>query len=81
MSDVRPRMTNVFEQLGLASTEAAITEFIASHQLTADTYIVDAAFWSDSQRQFLQENISDDGEWAIVVDQLNEALHENSVQA
>ncbi len=81
MSDVRPRMTNLFEQLGLDSAEAAIVQFIESHQLSADTLIVDAHFWTEAQRQFLQEKISSDGEWAIVVDQLNEALHEHSLKA
>jgi len=33
---------------------------------------------SEAQRQFLSEKIASDGEWAIVVDQLNESLHENA---
>ena len=80
MSQVRPRMTNLFEQLGLDSSEQAIQNFIESHQLDAHTLIVDAEFWTDGQRQFLAEKIKSDGAWAIVVDQLNEALHEDSVK-
>ena len=80
MSQTRPRMTNLFEQLGLDSSEEAIQSFIESHQLPAETLIIDAVFWSDGQRQFLAEKIKSDGAWAIVVDQLNEALHEDSVK-
>ncbi|MCH7335533.1 DUF2789 domain-containing protein [Acinetobacter sp. NIPH 2699] len=80
MNNVRPRMTNLFEQLGLDSSETAIAQFIDSHQLDADISIVDASYWTDGQRQFLAEKIKSDGEWAIVVDQLNESLHEDSVK-
>ena len=79
MSSVRPRMTNLFEQLGLDSNEEAIQKFIETHQLDADTLIVDAPYWSVGQKQFLAEKIKSDGEWALVVDQLNESLHEDSV--
>ena len=80
MANVRPRMTNLFEQLGLDSSEAAIAKFIETHQLDANTLIADADYWSDGQRQFLMEKIKSDGEWAIIVDQLNESLHEDSVK-
>ncbi|WOE30532.1 MULTISPECIES: DUF2789 domain-containing protein [unclassified Acinetobacter] len=75
----RPRMTHLFEQLGLDSSADAIALFIVTHQLAADTKITEADFWSEAQRQFLAEKIKSDGEWAIVVDQLNESLHEDSV--
>ena len=79
MNQVRPRMTHLFEQLGLDASEDAIALFIVTHQLNAQTHIVQADYWSEAQRQFLEEKIQSDGEWAIVVDQLNEALHEESV--
>ena len=79
MRQTRPRMTNLFEQLGLDSSEQAIQDFIGQHQLAAEIHIMDAEFWSEGQRQFLAEKIASDGEWAITVDQLNEALHEDSV--
>lgn len=80
MSQTRPRMTNLFEQLGLDSSEEAIQKFIATHQLDADTFLTQASFWTEVQRQFLEEKIESDGEWALVVDQLNESLHEESVK-
>lgn len=76
---VRPRMTHLFEQLGLNASAEAIALFIATHQLSAATKISQADFWSEGQRQFLAEKIQSDGEWAVVIDQLNEALHEDSV--
>ncbi|RKG31779.1 DUF2789 family protein [Acinetobacter tianfuensis] len=79
--NVRPRMTNLFEQLGLDSSEEAIALFIATHQLNAQTFIAEAEFWSEGQRQFLAEKIQSDGEWAIIVDQLNESLHEDSARS
>lgn len=74
-----PRMTNLFEQLGLDSSSEAIELFIATHQLNAATKITEADYWTEAQRQFLAEKIKSDGSWAIVVDQLNESLHEDSM--
>ena len=76
---VRPRMTNLFEQLGLDSSEGAIELFIATHQLCAQTKITEADYWTDAQRQFLAEKIKSDGEWPIIVDQRTEPQHEDSV--
>lgn len=81
MDNTQVRMTNLFLQLGLDSSAEAIAEFIRTHQLPADVRITEAPFWSESQRQFLQEKLEDDARWAIVVDQLNESLHEDAVKA
>lgn len=80
MLNAEPRMTNLFEQLGLDSSEAAIAKFIEDHQLAADVFLTDADFWTDGQRQFLKEKLSSDGSWALIVDQLNESLHEDSLK-
>lgn len=76
-----PRMTNLFLQLGLDASEQAIADFIETHQLPADVSIANAPFWSPGQRQFLAEQIRGDAAWAMVVDQLNESLHEDAVRA
>ncbi|HWK60600.1 MAG TPA: DUF2789 domain-containing protein [Eoetvoesiella sp.] len=81
MDDTTPRMTNLFLQLGLDADPAAIAQFIATHQLPADVGLADAPYWNNAQRQFLTEEIKEDAEWAIVVDQLNESLHEDAVKA
>ena len=80
MNTVQPRMTNLFEQLGLDASEAGIEQFIKDHQLDADTYISEAPFWNDAQRALIAEKIASDDNWAIIVDQLNQSLHENSVK-
>ncbi|KGT48533.1 MULTISPECIES: DUF2789 family protein [Acinetobacter] len=80
MNKVRPRMTHLFEQLGLDASEQGIAKFIEEHQLHKDFNLMDAPYWSDAQRQFLAEKIASDGEWAIVVDQLNESLHEDATR-
>ena len=61
MSGVRPRMTHLFEQLGLDASEAAIQQFIETHQLNAETTIAEAEFWTEAQRQFIVEKIQSDG--------------------
>jgi hypothetical protein len=78
MSNAVPRMTNLFLQLGLDADEASIASFIQSHQLPTDVLMADAPFWNDAQRQFLCEQIKADASWALVVDQLNESLHEDA---
>jgi hypothetical protein len=62
----------------LDASAEGIETFIHEHQLHKDLTLLDAPYWSEAQRQFLSEKIASDGEWAIVVDQLNESLHENS---
>ena len=81
MDDTTPRMTNLFLQLGLDADPAATAQFINTHQLPADVMLADAPYWDNAQRQFLTEEIKEDAEWAIVVDQLNESLHEDAVKA
>ncbi|ROR23142.1 uncharacterized protein DUF2789 [Comamonas sp. BIGb0124] len=81
MNSADPTMTNLFLQLGLDAEPETIAEFIQSHQLPADTLIADASFWSDAQRQFIAEQIKADAPWALIVDQLNEALHADAVAA
>jgi hypothetical protein len=72
-------MTHLFQQLGLDASEEGIALFISTHQLNAQTKITEADYWTAAQHQFLAEKIKSDGEWAIVVDQLNESLHEDSM--
>ena len=81
MTPATPRMTNLFLQLGLEANEAAIARFIEQHQLPTDVDITAAAFWNAGQRQLLCEQLRADASWAIVVDQLNEALHAKASQA
>ncbi|TDK23090.1 DUF2789 domain-containing protein [Luteimonas aestuarii] len=81
MDATEPSMTNLFLQLGLDAGEADIATFIRSHQLPADVKLTEAPYWSDAQRQFVSEQLRVDAAWAMVVDQLNESLHEDAVKA
>ncbi|MET4578509.1 DUF2789 domain-containing protein [Ottowia thiooxydans] len=80
MDTATPRMSNLFLQLGLDESDQAIADFIKSHQLDSDVALAEAPFWNDSQRQFLAEQIKADALWTTVVDQLNEALHEDAMK-
>ena len=81
MQTVQPRMTNLFEQLGLDSSAEAIESFIKNNQLESNVMLVDAPFWNAGQRQFLEEKLRSDDNWVTIVDQLNESLHEDANKA
>lgn len=80
MTNATPRMSNLFLQLGLDAGDEAISHFIKTHQLEADVHIADAPYWNEAQRQFITEAIAADAPWAMIVDQLNESLHEDAVK-
>lgn len=68
-------IADLFAQLGLGNTSAEIEQFVARHRpLSNSLPLADAPFWSASQAQFLREEISEDADWAEVVDQLNVML-------
>jgi len=80
MDETAPRMSNLFLQLGLDAGDGAIAAFIRGHQLPAGVAVADAPYWNTGQRQLLSEQLREDAEWAIVVDELNEALHEDAAR-
>lgn len=68
-------LTALFDQLGLPSWEEAIERFLEENgSLDAAVRLVDASFWNDSQRSFLQEALEGDSDWSEVVDQLDVLL-------
>ena len=76
------RFTELFAQLGLASDEASIRGFIATHApLAPGLALAEAPFWSASQAAFLREEIGRDAEWAEVIDRLSLALRGASHRA
>ncbi len=79
MITTEPRMGNLFLQLGLEASDEAIAGFIRAHQLPTEVALVDAPYWNDGQRQFLAEQLKSDADWAIIVDELSEALHADAV--
>jgi len=78
MNTHEPRMSNLFRQLGLDVGDEAIRAFIRDHQLPPDVTLAEAPYWSAAQRQLLSEQLYADAAWAIVVDRLNESLHEDA---
>lgn len=68
-------MTELFAQLGLGNTPEEIAHFAVVHRPIPETVrLADASFWTPAQAQFLREEISEDADWAEVVDQLNVML-------
>ncbi|MDI1309658.1 MAG: DUF2789 domain-containing protein [Methylotenera sp.] len=74
------KINSLFDQLGLASDQTSIENFIEMHRpLAADILLADAPFWTSAQASFLREEILNDADWAEVVDQLNVSLHSDSL--
>lgn len=67
-------MPQLFEQLGLGSSNLAIARFIKHHHLPDDTKLQAATFWSKSQRQFINDSLQQDADWCEVIDQLDALL-------
>lgn len=68
-------MNELFAQLGLDSSDEAIDTFIENNKLGKDDELIEADFWSDSQRAFLQEEWKSDAAWVEIIDELNIRLH------
>ncbi len=68
--------TDLFEQLGLASSPEAIADFIATHRpLAGEILLPDAPFWNEGQAQFIREQrLRDEPPFNMLIDQLSEAL-------
>lgn len=76
MENSQHTMSNLFAQLGLPSEAVAIAHFVDAHRPLANGMaLYRAPFWSESQRQFLKEEIIEDGDWSGVIDELNRWLH------
>ncbi|AXP02856.1 MULTISPECIES: DUF2789 family protein [Pseudomonas] len=69
-------LNTLFAQLGLPSDDKAIDDFIMAHPLAPEIKLVEADFWSDQQKDLLQEWLLADGEEALLVDELNVRLHD-----
>ena len=68
-------MNELFAQLGLDSSDEAIDKFIADNQLSSEEKLIEADFWTDSQRMFLQEEWQNDAAWVETIDELNVRMH------
>ncbi|AXR06948.1 DUF2789 family protein [Salinimonas sediminis] len=74
----QPTMPELFEQLGLDSSDEAIEAFIDKHRGMNDSrHIEDAPFWSEGQKAFLAQAMQADAEWVVIIDELNVRLHKD----
>lgn len=72
MDTSKHTLSTLFEQLGLASDEASIEDFITRYSpLPAEVALQDAPFWSESQSHFLEEGLEEDSDWAEIIDELD----------
>ncbi len=75
MHSTNPTLNSLFAQLGLDSSDQAISRFIRQHKLAAGMAIQDAPFWNSAQASFLRESLKQDADWCEVIDELNALLH------
>ncbi|KEF30243.1 MAG: DUF2789 domain-containing protein [Gammaproteobacteria bacterium] len=72
MDTSKHSLATLFEQLGLASDDAGIEDFITRYSpLPREVALQDAPFWSESQSHFLEEGLEEDSDWAEVIDELD----------
>ncbi|WP_286262450.1 DUF2789 domain-containing protein [Thalassotalea atypica] len=65
----------LFAQLGLENSDKNIEEFLNLHRgIPSHTTLAKAHFWSDAQASFLSDAISEDSDWAEIVDTLDTML-------
>lgn len=70
-------MVELFQQLGLGSSDKEIKQFVLEHRQRRDALLLhEASFWSDAQAAFLKQAIEEDADWAELVDQLDVMLRD-----
>ncbi|WP_409523223.1 DUF2789 domain-containing protein [Nitrincola sp. MINF-07-Sa-05] len=70
-------LKTLFEQLGLPAEDGQIDQFIKTHKLfSSEVRLESATFWTSSQADFLRDAISNDSDWAEIVDELNARLRD-----
>ncbi|MCL2916975.1 DUF2789 domain-containing protein [Shewanella litorisediminis] len=67
-------LSHLFEQLGLESSDKAISQFIDKHTIGADLAIWQADFWTPAQAGFLRESLEVDANWSELIDLLDTRL-------
>lgn len=75
MEAQRHSLENLFEQLGIATTDNGIGAFIDKNTPIPSTIALhQASFWTPSQAAFLLQSKVDDADWSELVDQLDVML-------
>ncbi len=71
-------MPDLFAQLGLPNEPHQIRAFVQRHRpLDPALRLKDAPFWNPSQAALIQQKLSEDSDWALLVDGLNAQLREH----
>ena len=68
-------MEALFNQLGLASDQQSIDQFVEKHHLKRFEHIEEASFWNSDQTAFIQKALTENSEWAELLDSLDAELH------
>jgi hypothetical protein len=77
MDTSRHTLHMLFFQLGLASDEKDIREFVVNHRpLPRHIALPEADFWNSTQAAFLAEAIESDSDWCALADELDSLLRE-----
>jgi len=80
LENMNHTFTELFKQLGLPNDAISIDAFLKlRNPLAADKRVEDAPFWSLSQRHFLKEQLTCDGDWAELIDRLSVALRQEPI--
>lgn len=69
-------LSTLFAQLGLPDGAADIDRFIRTHHndLSPQTRLEQAEFWTPAQAGFLREAVAEDSDWCELVDELDAML-------
>ncbi|WOG28547.1 DUF2789 family protein [Endozoicomonas sp. 8E] len=77
MEPAHHTMNDLFDQLGLPSSDQEINAFIEEHkQMPRRVKIEQADFFSDSQQAFIQQAYNEDADWVVVIEHLDALLRE-----
>ena len=81
MNTSKLTMRSLFDQLGLASSDTAIIDFLLAHSPLHPTVpLYKSLFWNKAQVAFLQQAIAEDSEWCALADELDACLRHGTVE-
>ncbi|ESP91634.1 MULTISPECIES: DUF2789 domain-containing protein [Pseudoalteromonas] len=67
-------LKSLFSQLGLENSDEKISQFIDNNKLPSQTLLVDAPFWNQGQKHFIEESLREDADWSEIIDTLDTLL-------
>ena len=71
-------LAELFEQLGLPADRTSIESFLCKHApMKPSVVLAEADFWTQDQRNFLNEELLKDADWAEAIDLLNSQLRQS----